>query len=87
MILVTVELISAIDGHREILGVAEIWNDGKGSKSKGNYGFKIGGRNRKNLTNSAVIRQGDIKGFPRNRLLAWDLLYRCLHQAFGERNR
>jgi hypothetical protein len=33
-----------------------------------------------------VLRRGEIKGFPRLRLYAHDLLFRALRSAFGERN-
>jgi hypothetical protein len=83
MIRVTVELISAIDGHREILGMATIFNDAKGSSVSGNYEYAFSKRGKhENIT----WKSGNIKGFPRKRLLAWDLLYRCLKDAVSERN-
>jgi hypothetical protein len=33
-----------------------------------------------------VLRAGEVSDFPRKRLYAVDLLYRCLRGAFGERN-
>lgn len=33
-----------------------------------------------------VLRSGEVKGFPRLRLYAHDLLFRALRLAFGERN-
>lgn len=33
-----------------------------------------------------TLRRGKIVHFPRKRLSAWDLLYRCLKDALGERN-
>ena len=83
MIKITVELISAIDGHREILGVAEIANDATGTISSGNYRYAF---SKRKLPNQ-IFKGGSIKDFPRKRLLAWDLLYRCLKDAVGERNK
>ena len=83
VIRVTVELISAIDDHKEILGVAEIYNDATGDATKGNYGYAFSKRN----SPEVVWKRGRIENFPRKRLLAWDLLYRCLKDAVSERNK
>ena len=81
MIKVTVELISAIDGHTEILGTATIANDGRGTKTRGNYNAVFASKRK------LVWRLVGVNDFPRERLNAWDLLYRCLHQAVGDRNK
>lgn len=87
MIRVTVELISAIDGHTETLGIAEIWNDATGNETTGNYKFKLGRRGQKYLGKTFTgWREGKVKDFPRKRLLVWDLLYRCLKEAVEDRN-
>jgi hypothetical protein len=83
VIRVTVELFSAIDGHHEVLGVAEIYNDASGTPNLGNYEYILSPRNVPNKT----WKKGNIEGFPRKRLLAWDLLYRCLKDAVSERNK
>jgi hypothetical protein len=80
MLRVTIELISAIDGHIETLGTAEIWNNVSGTPTKGNYSYRIyGKRHRK-------FGEGSIEGFPRTRLLSWDLLYRILKDCLTSRN-
>ena len=83
MIRVTVELFSAVDGHKEILGVAEIWNDATGTATSGNYGYALSQRG----GSSKLWKNGFIKGFPRKRKLAWDLLFRCLKDAVEDRNK
>ena len=80
MVKVTVELISAITGETSTLGVAYIANDGRGSKTRGNYDAVF------TLKSKAPWRMARVEDFPRQRLYAWDLLYRVLKQAVGERN-
>jgi hypothetical protein len=61
------------------LGSARIWNTG-GTHSIGEYKFELfdkAGRS---------YKKGEIKGFPRLKLLAWDLLFRVLKAALGMRN-
>lgn len=62
------------------LGSVKIWNDATGTATRGNYGFEV--------LNAAgkVFRKGEVKDFPRKALLAADLLYRVLKEAFGARN-
>jgi hypothetical protein len=81
MIVVTVELWKKGDPERrEVLGVARISNDASGSKARGNYdAVFMGKRNR-------VISTGRVFGFPRARLLAWDLVFRALRACFESRN-
>lgn len=83
MIKITVELDSAISEDRDaVLGTAtislqEVNNKGTVGGYRAVFRDKAG----------RVLRDVTIEGFPRKRLLAWDLLTRCLEQAFGERNR
>ena len=81
MIKVTVELISAIDGHTEILGSAIIANDGRGTHTRGNYNAVFSSKRK------PTWRRASVDDFPRQRLNAWDLLYRCLCDAVGDRNK
>lgn len=87
MIRVTVELVSAINPARsKVLGVAVISNDGEKTAVKparGNYNFALSMR--APFTNR-VWKSGSIEEFPRKRLGGWDLLYRVLRAAVGERN-
>ncbi len=72
---------------------AIIYNTG-GDQSIGEYAYKfskVGGfKSDDNMVRTGrvknVLRAGEIKGFPRLRLYAHDLLYRALRAAFGDRN-
>lgn len=84
MIRVTVELIPKGDESRKFhLGTAEIRNRGGGrTDPRGIYSYRF---SKRGLPNSSLCT-GTIDGFPRKRFLAWDLLFRALRDAFGERN-
>ena len=77
---------------REVLGIMDIWNNGSGSDTIGNYGYCAwpAGTPKdilhfKNTVNKAKW-SGSVVNFPRKKLLAWDLLLRCLKDSFGDRN-
>lgn len=77
MIRVTVELIPYGDEshpRRQILGTAKIANVG-GTATLGHYRYELRGKR------GQRIRSGVVSGFPRKRLLAWDLLSRALKDA------
>jgi hypothetical protein len=80
MVVITVELVNAITGARKILGIGQISNTGSGTATVGNYEaiFKF--------SNGRQWKESRVEGFPRKRLLAWDLLYRALKPLIGERN-
>jgi len=80
MIEVKVTLIPFGIGKPVELGSAVIYNNGKGTHTKGNYRALIKGKRGQGL------RDVNVEDFPRTRLLAWDLLYRVLREAFGDRN-
>ena len=82
MIRVTVELVSAITGKVTHLGTAIIANDGTGTRASGNYWATFSRRGQPAKT----WRAGEVKDFPRQRLLAWDLLFRALRSAVGVRS-
>lgn|SRR6185369_14247998 len=90
MIRITVELWPFGDyRNAKSLGVMDIWNDRSGDPKTGNYKYCIW----KAGTPKDVLHgrgnpkwHGEVKGFPRKRLLVWDLLFRCLRATFGERN-
>ena len=82
MIVVTVELLSAVTGARTHLGTAVIANDGRGTVTSGNYDVRLSKRGRP----ADIWRRGRVEGFPRKRLGAWDLLYRALRATVGGRN-
>jgi hypothetical protein len=89
VIKVTVELISANDGHTETLGQGIIYNDATGTWKRGNYQAlfsRRGGFKRpKSATSAAdqrnVWRSTDVKDFPRERYNVWFLLAEALKNA------
>jgi hypothetical protein len=83
MVRVTVELVSAITGKTTHLGTAFIANDGTGEGSVGHYKAMFS----KKGNERAPWRYGEVKDFPRKRLGGWDLLYRALRSAVGDRNK
>lgn len=88
MIKITVELISARDGHREILSEALLFNDGTGTPTRGNYEMHLG---KKGYTFQNVFegrghfRRGKVKNFPRKQKNVWYLIHEALDDIFGTR--
>jgi hypothetical protein len=80
MLVITIDLHSARTHQVTRLAQAQIANDGQGTPTRGNYRAHFEGK-RGRFIESAIVN-----GFPRKRLLAWDLLYRALRAAFGDRN-
>ncbi len=86
MIKITVELISAIDGHREMLGEAIIYNDGTGTPTRGNYHAIFGKKGKTvppGLLPEYAYRTSEVKNFPRQTKNAWWLLCAALNKALG----
>lgn len=80
MLHVTIELWPHGDRSRaKVLGTADIANVG-GTLDRGNYFARVNGQGGRKWKATRIA------GFPRNRLLAWDLLYRVLREVVGERN-
>lgn len=84
MIKVTMQLVSALGPDRNKTWTAEISNDRTTTEeTKGRRGayiyqlFDAGGR---------IFREGRIANFPRKERGAWDLLFRVLLNAVGNRN-
>ena len=89
MIVVRVELHSAITSRVSTLGVAHIANDCTGNQKVGNYTVAIykKGVTPQPLQSAGLWRRDRVIGFPRTSLGVWDLLYRALTNVVGERNR
>ena len=83
MIRITVELISARDGHREKLGVMDICNTGELHGARGNYRGKVYRKGRV----GSVLREGAVLNWPRNSYNIWRLVARMLLQCFPEEAR
>jgi hypothetical protein len=81
MLVVKIELHSAVTGRVTTIATGTIINTGTGTPTRGNY--------RVELQDAAGRRWkgGTVDDFPRKRLLAWDLLYRALENLVGKRNR
>jgi hypothetical protein len=80
MLVVKIELHSAVTGKVTTLATGRIINTGTGSPTRGNYVAVF--RDAK----GREWKSGTVTDFPRKRLLAWDLLYRCLEKLIGQRN-
>ena len=80
MIRVTVELVPYGDESRaKTLHTAVIANDGTGTKNQGNYHFSLSRKG-----SMRPWKSGRIRGFPRLRLGAWQLLQRALKEALDD---
>ena len=53
-----------------------------GSATRGSYTFRV----LKHIGKRGVWKSGRVLNFPRSRLGPWDLLFRALQKAVGERN-
>lgn len=81
MIRITIEMIPlGVEKNKYHLGTVEIANDGRGSSAKGNYFYNFFDKRKRQF------RHGFYDGFPRKRLMVWDLLLRILKKEFGYRN-
>lgn len=78
MIVVKVELHSAVTGAVTEIGRMVISNDGTGTSNRGNYDARLMRRG----TVDRVQRRGRIEGYPRKSLSVWTLVARAL-QAVG----
>ena len=75
MLKVTVELDVHGLGIKTIpLGVIEIWNDGLGTRERGNYGARAISKNGKPL----MKRSGRVENHPRLSKPVWNLVYKIL---------
>jgi len=77
MLIVRIELHSAVTGEIKTLATGKIVNTGAGTPTRGHY--------RVELRDAAgrLWKSGTVENFPRKRLLAWDLLYRALENSLG----
>lgn len=79
MLIVKIELHSAVTGEIKTLAIGRIVNTGAGTPTRGHY--------RVELRDAAgrLWKSGSVENFPRKRLLAWDLLYWALKKLLGDR--
>lgn len=82
MLVVKIELHSAITGRVSELGRMQISNTGKGSYDRGDYAVEV--LRRSGVTGGAVTRTGEVKNYPRLSYNVWRLVSRALRSAFPE---
>lgn len=81
MIVIRVELWSAVTGQVMELARMQIANDGAGDANKGNYdGVTFLGRSREALDRKAPSRSGRVENFPRRSKHVWNLVARMLNR-------
>ncbi len=81
MLVVRIELWPLGDSSRcKTLAIGTIVNDDTGTITRGNYRVQL----RDAL--GRLWKSGTVTGFPRKRLLAWDLLARALYYILADRN-
>ena len=80
MLIVKIELYSAVTGNIKTLATGKIVNTGEGTPTQGAYRIEL------RDANDRLWKKGHIEGFPRKRLLAWDLLYQALRHVIADRN-
>lgn len=81
MIVVSVTLLSAIDGTSTELARMHIVNDGSGTARLGNYDCEtLRGRSTAALDKHVVNRRGRIESYARLGLHVWNLVARALHR-------
>jgi hypothetical protein len=81
MIVVRVELVSAINGRVTELARMHIANDGAGTAALSNYdGKTFIGRSTEALDRMTVSRRGRIENWPRQRFHVWNLVARMLSE-------
>lgn len=79
MIVVRVELHSAISGEIKELARMHICNRGNGTEQIGNYDIRtLRGRGREQLDRNVVQRTGGLEGFKRLRKHVWVLVLSAL---------
>ena len=75
MILISLEMLPlGFINNKKNLGSIQIWNDGTGTLSSGNYCYKL-------TKNNKVKHEGRITKFPRKRKDVFNLLWRVLEDV------
>ena len=79
MIRIDIDLFpGGFEDDRENLGYIKIWNDGTGSKTKGNYRYKA-------MKNGRQKAEGSIKGFPRKQRDVFRLLECVIEDMYPQK--
>ncbi|ANJ20677.1 hypothetical protein RDp07_gp17 [Roseobacter phage RD-1410Ws-07] len=87
MLVLKLELHSAVTGEVKEIGRTIIANTGKGSFQKGDYIVKVA-KKRKTFSNTDTwkepLRTGNVENYPRLSYNVWRLVIRALLSAFPE---
>lgn len=79
MIIVSVQLLSAVDGRHDELARMEICNMGTGTETMGNYSAEtLRGRSAKDFARRTRQRIAYVTGHPRQREHVWNLVAKAL---------
>lgn len=84
MLIIRVELHSAITGKVTEIARMLLWNDGTGDVKKGSYMGKVVkgttdiGMSARDIYDKRPFRSGSVKDYPRTRLHVWNLVARML---------
>jgi hypothetical protein len=82
MLRITIELVpGGNEDRKKVIATGTITNLGTSGPSVGNYFVDLRDKA------GRLWRHGTIFGFPRRKLLAWDLLCRALTALIGDRNK
>ena len=93
MLVVKIELHSAISGNVAEIGRMLIGNDGRGTAKRGCYNVRVlrrertpvqGGADFRQWDTRPVARTGRVEGFPRLSYSVWRLVARAILSAFPE---
>jgi len=80
VLVIKIELHSAVTGEISTIATGKIVNIGAGTATQGSYRVDL------RDARGRPWKAGTVTGFPRKRLLAWDLLARALYSVLGKRN-
>lgn len=83
MLIVRIELHSAVTGQVSEIARMEIVNDGTGTQTRGNYKCRVlRGRCAAEFNRRTVAKSGKVNNYPRLRLHVWNLVC-CALDAIG----
>lgn len=82
MLIIEVKLLSAITHKETTLARMEVYNDGTGTATRGNYVVTtMRGRDAEELSERKIQRRGKVLNYPRKSLHVWNLVARALEVA------
>lgn len=87
MLVIKIELHSAITKKVTLLGRMDIKNRGTGTEARGNYDVRVWRKNslkKSKPYHSSILRRGEVLNYPRKRYNVWRLVIRALMDCFEE---